>query len=727
MQAVGIFVLTIMKGVKNDMKKRNYFLIMICMLLCLLPVSCGKEAEDYTVGSASLKYYNIKSMREELFKGRGEEEGNGFLLGMQYYKGEPVQIWQFYEEGMSDVYLCRSDGSRELLMENLQADNIARWYLEEDGSVYCWKRSLEVPLEENAPYIQKLNKEGEEIFRRELGQDILLWDLCRMEDGSLLLLLQEGRDGDLKLAEMNPANGSLSEKPGVRLGQSFYPMYIAAGSQGVLVLDPETPAGITEVSMEDGSVFSALSFSGTSYSLEDGPEGMQIQGFQMQKEGEAEILWVDLVSGRGIRETLRLSKMEKTPVVLQTTYLMDGGWLEKRASEFNRNSSSYHVIVEYPNYADQVDFGNRMAVQIATGKGPDILYGYALSFVPDLALKGGLEDLAPYMEKSGIQEEDYFPYAFSCMRDGEKIYTFRLRETPSFSCIKKELLEGRDVSDIESLFDALLAWEGEALFSYGRTSGSFLRLFSHSEDYWGMIDWDNGTCDFNGELFAKMLQAAKRYGIPYDKSVSGDFPTGLGSVSKSIYCDLYHFKTSAELEKMGLVNLDTFLGREGYPSAGGTDFALAINANSAQKEGAWEFISYLMSEEVQGLLGDEDMTNKKSYKKWIEWVLANMQDMDDDDVVGVDYGGTWRLTNGETIEANDVLYTKKEITQERIEELLEMRENAVEDTTMEYMRLKPIYNIIEEEAEYYFEGAKSLEEVVDIINSRVGLYIGEQH
>jgi len=709
------------------MKKTNFFLIMICMLLCLLSVGCGKEAKDYTVGSADLEFYNINSMREELFKGRGEEEGSGILLGMQYYKGEPVQIRQLYEEGTSDIYLCRSDGSRELLMENLQVEDIASWYLEEDGSVYCWKRSLEVQLEENAPFIQKLNGEGEEIFRRELGQDLLLWDLCRMEDGSILLLLQEGRDGELKLAEMNPANGSLSEKPGVKLGQSPYAKYIAAGSQGVLVMDPVTPVGIIEVNMEDGSVFSASSFSGTSYSLEDGPEGMAVSGFCMKEEGEAEILWADPVSGRGIRETLQLSKMKKTPIILQTTYLMDGGWLETRASEFNRSNSRYHVIVEYPRPADQVDFGTGMAVQIAVGKGPDILYGYALDFVPDLAVKGGLEDLAPYMEESGIQEEDYYPYAFSCLRDGENIYTFRLKGTPSFSCINKELLEGWNVSDIESLLDALLAWEGEALFGYGRTSGSMLRLFYCSDDFWGMIDWDNGTCDFSGELFAKILQVTKKYGLPYDKSFSGDFPTGLKSVFKSISCSLYGFKTSAELEEMGLVNLNAFLINNDYPDAGGMDFALAINANSAQKEGAWEFIRYLMSEEVQGLIAGEDMTNKKSYEKWIKQVLADMQGMDEDDIVGEDYKSITVLSNGEVIEEAGVLYTKKDITQERIEELLKMRENAWEDTTIEYARMKPIYNIMEEEAEYYFKGAKSLEEVVDIINSRVGLYVGEQH
>jgi len=693
-------------------------------LFCLLSVGCGKEAEDYTVGSASLEYYDINSTREEVFQGWEEGEEEGILLGMQYFQGELVQIWRLYEEGTSDVYLRRSDGSRELLKQGAQADLGGKWYLEEDGSVYCWKRSLEVQLEENAPFIQKLNGEGEEIFRRELGQDILLWDLCRMEDGSILLLLQEGRGGEMKLAEMNPANGSLSEKPGVKLGESFYTKYIAAGNHGVLVLDPETPAGIIEVSMEDGNALTSISFLGTSYSLEEGPEGMKLRGFSMKEEVEAEILWADPVSGRGIRETLQLSKMEKTPVILQTSFLMDDGWLETRAGEFNRSNSSYQVIVEYPDSADQVDFGTRMALQIAAGKGPDILYGYALDFVPDLAEKGGLEDLAPYMEESGIQEEDYYPYAFSCLRDGEKIYTFRLKGTPSFTCIREEPLGGRDVSDIETLVDALLDWEGEALFGYGKTSRSALDTFYCSEDFWGMIDWEKGTCDFSGELFAKILQVAKKYGLPWDKAVAGDFSTGLMSVMKGVSCDLYGFKTSAELEEMGLVNLETLLGNGGYPFVRYTHFAFAINANSVQKEGAWEFICYLMSEEVQGLIG-EGMTNKKSYEKWLEQELERIQDMDG--FVGGGVTSTRIMANGETIIEKETVYTKKDITQERIQELLEMRENTWEKTTLEYMRIRPVYKIIEEEAEYYFEGVKSLEEVVDIINSRVGLYVGEQH
>jgi len=85
------------------------------------------------------------------------------------------------------------------------------------------------------------------------------------------------------------------------------------------------------------------------------------------------------------------------------------------------------------------------------------------------------------------------------------------------------------------------------------------------------------------------------------------------------------------------------------------------------------------------------------------------------------------LGNGETIVKKKKVYTKEDITQERIDEYLDMLENTTEVNRAMQKRRQAVGKIIKEEAEYYFEGVKSLEEVVDIINNRVGLYLGEQH
>lgn len=191
----------------------------------------------------------------------------------------------------------------------------------------------------------------------------------------------------------------------------------------------------------------------------------------------------------------------------------------------------------------------------------------------------------------------------------------------------------------------------------------------------------------------------------------------------NVLCRLYKFKTVEELEKMGMVRAGWLFEDGCYPSVSGVDYAFAINANSVQKQGAWEFIRYMMSEEVQKALDLEGVTNRAAHMEEVESELERLNTVE-----GAQGGGnksTVILSNGQTIEEFDTVYTKEDMTDERIAEYLAAWEDAREITTMHYMRVRPILLIIEEEAEYYFEGVKSLEETIDVINNRVGLYIGE--
>ena len=54
-----------------------------------------------------------------------------------------------------------------------------------------------------------------------------------------------------------------------------------------------------------------------------------------------------------------------------------------------------------------------------------------------------------------------------------------------------------------------------------------------------------------------------------------------------------------------------------------------------------------------------------------------------------------------------------------------MRDRAEPGDDEEDRRMKPIWQIIWEESEAYFVGDKSIEEVADIINNRVQLYLDE--
>ena len=85
--------------------------------------------------------------------------------------------------------------------------------------------------------------------------------------------------------------------------------------------------------------------------------------------------------------------------------------------------------------------------------------------------------------------------------------------------IESSVLGSREEPDIGTLVDSLLTWEENATFLYGMSSQKLLEFFLEGTDtIWGMVDWERGSCDFSGELFAKMLEAARRYGWDERKS-----------------------------------------------------------------------------------------------------------------------------------------------------------------------------------------------------------------
>ena len=103
------------------------------LCLCLVVFSgCGGKEE-----SGGVKYYDIVSDVESLFVQDRSKELPGMLLGMQYYQGEPVQLWSDWMEGDA-VYLTRTDGSREELLMIPKAKSM-HCYLDKEGNVYCWE------------------------------------------------------------------------------------------------------------------------------------------------------------------------------------------------------------------------------------------------------------------------------------------------------------------------------------------------------------------------------------------------------------------------------------------------------------------------------------------------------------------------------------------------------------------------------------------------------------
>ena len=266
----------------------------------------------------------------------------------------------------------------------------------------------------------------------------------------------------------------------------------------------------------------------------------------------------------------------------------------------------------------------------------------------------------------------------------------------------EEVLGSREAPDIETLVDALLSWTGDGVWQKGLSSVNVLNSFFEGTDsLWNMVDWESGHCNFNTPLFAKLLQVASQYGD--DERKKSEFTIR----NRLSLMNLIIFEGQKERETAEKV-ICGFLFDDGCYAASFPTYTLAINANSQHKEGAWEFISFLLSEQSQSQNLDSSIrpVHRETFETWMqEKVIYELT--------------TKHIRDG-------VLYTPPYYGADISEEKQAEYRQAVEDARPLPLRTRPILTIIQEEAENYFNGSKSAEEVSKIVNNRVQLYLNER-
>ena len=706
-----------MKGLKKEITS---------LLLCLMLTACGakedagKEAEtgeesgknsasqesiwqglapgdDLRALAERTEYYDIVAESENLFASLEKEELQEqawaavqkgetvrLPLGTQFWQGEPVQLWSEASSEGIKIYRYRASGMGEVLLENVSDEHSVyssyegrhRWYLDRDGNFFCYytRYSLANGDEQALGRIIKLLPSGETLYETELDPGFAIKDLCQTEDGKVWLLLQEDGEELLRLAELDPATGQMVQ--GSRREIPFMrERIVRLGAAGELpavmgLCTEDHNYRVMKVDLASGEVVPVLYLAGTSYIL---PTSLWLQNFRVLEDGAVELLLTDS-NGKNCRlDKIKMQKTEKIPIVVRGGYWVDGTRLT--------------------------------SVQMNAGKGPDILYGDDLmeDYIAGMLEKGALEDLKPYMEADGVREEDYFPLTFSAWRQGERIYGITYRVYAGQATVKEEVLGSRETPDMETLVDALLAREGDCLYMRGRGPGQVLEgWLEGTESLFGMVDWEQGSCDFHTPLFHKLLEAAARYGD--DGRKNGELAVASGNG----YDNVLSFSGSAELEAQGRV-VSGIQFDDGCYACFTLENILAVNANSTHKEGAWEFIRFLLSDEIQGAKEDSYAAHivpvsYHAFEEWLPWCIAEMTQIKY--VNGVPHLPT---------------FEGEEVSKERQAEYRQM----IEEARPLPVRTKFILEVILDEAQDYFDGYKSTDEVIQVINNRVQLYLDE--
>lgn len=356
---------------------------------------------------------------------------------------------------------------------------------------------------------------------------------------------------------------------------------------------------------------------------------------------------------------------------------------------FNQESEKYFVdLTISPMGAELRDTRLKLQLEVGSGKGPDIMSVDVFLVNYEILEKGTFVDLAPYMQASGITEEKYFPY-YADLQFENNVYGICPTGSVGVLAVKSNVLGGEEIKDIECFVDKLLEYPENACFFFEQETGSSIveYLISGSEDLWGIIDWEKRQCDFSNELFGKILDVAKRY--------SENAKKGYEPITESFLPYVGIFPGKKAIEEQGWTLINYFFDDGCHPKYY-SNSALMINSNSENVDGAWAFLSYLMSKKGQNLKGGSYSVHRELFAESVENDFK-------------------RVETGE-------LQMTIEMTEEIVADIIELH------STGHFIprRTDDIRNIIYDEAEAFFSGEKSKEEVCSLIQNRVQLLLMEQ-
>ena len=237
------------------------------------------------------------------------------------------------------------------------------------------------------------------------------------------------------------------------------------------------------------------------------------------------------------------------------------------------------------------------------------------------------------------------------------------------------------------------------------------------------MDWETGECSFNNEEFIRILELAKS--IPADYDYQAEREGTLSRINNNrLYLieayinDVQSFQMYRKLmgEKVAFIGYPNKERQGNYvrPSGG----FVGISSKSKNKEGAWEFLQMLLTQEYQDSLNNQMYLGfpirVSSTEKLLEEAMKQEYTTDE---------------NGNQVEVekcqwqfDDFDVTIYAATQEETDELMTLLQSANFLQTNVYSEMS---DIITEEAEPFFKGQKTAEEVANIIQNRIQVYMNE--
>jgi ABC-type glycerol-3-phosphate transport system substrate-binding protein len=417
---------------------------------------------------------------------------------------------------------------------------------------------------------------------------------------------------------------------------------------------------------------------------------------------------------------------DKSVVVLGGNYI--GSELKSKVIDFNKNNSEYRIVVtDYSTYNTNEDYTaalTKLNNDIISGNMPDILEIDDDTPIENYISKGLIADIDSLIaEDDELKGKEFLQNVFDAYRVDGKLY----RVIPYFYVRtfagKTSLLGDRTSWTMDDLTEimASLPEDTQTFGEYTRSSFIWDMMSFCGNDF---VDVATGKCNFDSDNFIKMLE----YAATLPEELSDDY-----------YSDDYWYNYDSQyrenrtllmrvyLNSMSNMsyNINGYFGEDislvGFPNESGQGGIIvsydsyAISAKSSNIDGAWQFVRQYLLDDYQDNIVENNSgipVSMSAFDKWVQKGMEKPYYMDE---------------NGEKQEYDQSFYINDEeikvpvLTQEQTDYI----KNYILSVDKAYYYNNDVMNIVTEEAEAYFSGQKSAEDVAAVIQSRVQIYVNE--
>lgn len=363
-------------------------------------------------------------------------------------------------------------------------------------------------------------------------------------------------------------------------------------------------------------------------------------------------------------------------------------------------------------------FVKTTGTEMLSGQGPDLL---EMDQLPsgDYVKKKMLANLGDIMDGDpGFKQEQYFTNILNGMKTNGGLYGlpigfFIYGLVGNEDLIKKSGVTFDDTKwgwdDFITAAKAIVQHSGKNnLYALGQIPPEFMVNQWVNQRYSAFINQEQGTAHFDSSEFKAVLQQVKTL---YDEKVVGENPSLPIFYTTQINSPSDYIQELRQSEFISGGNAYTsklYLGPSSDPRHPGGSFrtyqTIGLNARSAVKPEAWDFLKFLLSDEMQVKPdGAGFPLNKASYAKKVQELLQK----------------------GSVLSYQPIGPMKGKsfpITQKDIDDLSKFLNSASYP-----LQFKPskVDDMITEESKAFFTGQKSADDVAKLIQNRVTTYLNE--